>query len=471
MALDNVSEKDLNRNRRLALAATVAGSLLANLALSGLNVALPAIQKSMNLSAVLMAWVPLSLMMAMAASIAPLARLSDIWGRRKMSLAGLLAAALGSFICALSKEPVLFMTGRIINGIGLAAVFTAMTALVVSLYPAEKRGRVLGQTIAAVYIGLSLGPFVCGLITDFYGWHLIFWISGLALVPPFILMWQVSIEDAPAQGSRFDARGGMVWALAISFLFAGLAHLQLTWGQISSLLGAVLLFIFIRLSLRSDSPLLDIRLFTDNRRFAFSSLAAFICYTASMGLFFLLSLYLQYIKGLNPREAGLVLMVAPVAQAVLTPLSGYLSDKIDAGILSSLGMSLLFVAIGFLAFSLDEATSIGRLMVYLFLFGVGFAAFSAPNSNAIMGSVPKVRVGQASGVIATTRLCGQISSIAITALVFGLVIGAGQKISPALYPDFLKSALICFKIYTAICFIGILASLARGKKNKGTYSN
>jgi MFS family permease len=220
-------------------------------------------------------------------------------------------------------------------------------------------------------------------------------------------------------------------------------------------------FFFWRNSL-SLSPLLDMSLFTLNRRFSFSSLAAYISYFASFATTPLLSLYFQYILGFSPAKAGLIMVCQPLVQAAITPISGRLSDRYDQGILASIGLGVIFVGVLIIAITLGFNTPLSILIIAMCINGAGFAIFSAPNTNAIMSSVPRHRLAQASGVIVVTRLTGQITSIALTTLVFSHVIGMGV-LNPIQYPSFIVAAKILFGVFAPLCLVGVVASLVRGK--------
>ncbi len=457
------SETVNDRDRRLILLTAVLANLLGNMGLIGINVGLPGMERELGLSATLMGWVPLSLFMAMAAMAAPGTKLADIWGRRRTTLIGLIFCLISLTLGALAWNPASLLVCRTVTGLGLAVVFTNLTAMAASVHPPQMRGRVLGYTIASVYVGLSLGPVICGYLVAWFSWRAIFWLSALGFLPPLILCLMVRVEQRPARGEKLDWRGALLWVTAVAALFFGLTSItQKPLGPLLAGLGLLLAGAYARLSLASAYPVLDIRLFKSNRRFAFSSLAAFISYSASTGTGFILSLYLQYTKGLTPAQAGLVLMVQPACQALITPFTGRLSDRVDAGLMASTGMAVLGLTLGLLAAKLSPATPLSAFIAMLVALGVGFATFSAPNSNAIIGSVPPGQVGQASGTITATRLCGQVFSIALTTLVFSQIIGPG-RITPDRYPAFMEAATVCFTLFTPICLLGVLASLARGK--------
>jgi MFS family permease len=334
--------------------------------------------------------------------------------------------------------------------------------MVTSAYPREERGRVLGLTIGSVYIALSLGPLLGGFLVDNFGWESIFWFSAINLIPSLVLVFLVKREEKNTRGERLDFFGILLWVLGIGLGFAGFARLGQDFALPSLIVGVFFIFFFILKSLKSSSPLLDFTLFSRSKRFTFSSLAAFVSYIASFSVTVLLSLYFQYSKGLSPAVTGFILVAQPLFQAMITPIAGKMSDRYDPGIFASLGLSVILVGLLIIAIFISPEMPIALMIFAMCLNGAGFALFSAPNSNAIMSSVPNERLGQAAGVIAVTRLTGQISSAALTTLVFALVIGSGD-ITPDKYPDFIKATKILFWIFVPLCFLAIYASRARGK--------
>ena len=453
------------RDRRLILLMAMLTNFSANVGLMGLNVGLPDLGHELQLSASLLGWINLSLFIAMAVMAAPGAKLADIWGRRRTTIISCVVCFGGLTFGAVAWDHISLLTSRVITGFGMAVAFTNVISMVTSVYPVEQRGRVLGYSVAAVYMGLSVGPVVCGYLVELFGWRSIFWSSALFLIPSLITILMVKVEQSPAKGQRLDLVGSLFWGLGIALLFTGLTELTTYPILASTLLGVGVCFsyLYVRRSLSQANPILDVRLFVINRRFAFSSLAAFICYSASTGITMVMSLSLQYSHGLQPVAAGLVLMAQPVCQTLLTPIAGRLSDRLDPGRMASIGMAVLSLGLAFIAIELRADSSLALIVFMLLTLGVGFAIFAAPNSNAIIGSVEPSQVGQAAGTITATRLCGQIASISITTLIFSLVIGPGP-ITPAKYPIFQDAATICFAFFAPICFLGILASLARGKK-------
>ena len=180
---------------------------------------------------------------------------------------------------------------------------------------------------------------------------------------------------------------------------------------------------------------------------------------------FLLSLDLQFTKGFSPEHAGLILIVQPAAMAVVSPVAGRLSDRIDPQIVASAGMGLTALGLFLLSF-LVESTSLGYMLLCLVVFGVGLGLFSSPNTNAIMSAVEKRYYGVASGMNGTMRLVGQMLSMGIAMMLFSLIIGR-VEITPDYYPQFIESLHYAFVIFTIFCIFGIAASLMRGKRQTG----
>ena len=205
----------------------------------------------------------------------------------------------------------------------------------------------------------------------------------------------------------------------------------------------------------------EVTLISRNRVFAFSSLAALIHYAATSAIGFFLSLFLQYIRGLGPREAGLVLMSWPLTMAIISPAAGKLSDSHNPGVLASIGMAITSAGLIMLCF-LNEQTSVPFIVTVLVIMGAGFSLFSSPNSNAIMSSVEKRQLGNASGMLGTMRNVGQTFSMAIALMLLALYMGQ-EKINPSNYPQLMNSMKSGFIVFSILCFAGIFASLARNK--------
>ena len=427
---------------------------------SATNIALPSIGEDFSANAITLSWVATSFLLSAAVFLAPFGRLADIIGRKKIFNWGLAITAASSVFCAFSFRIETLIFWRIIQGIGSSMMFGTAMAIITSVFPKEKRGKALGIVVSSVYAGLTLGPFLGGFITKWWGWQGIF----LVIVPFAIISFLFSIlylkqEWADAHGEKFDWKGSIIYAIAIVTLMYGFGKLPKFEGIIFSSIGITGLVFFILFEKKQLYPVINIQLFQKNRVFAFSNYAALINYSATFAIGFLLSLYLQYIKGLNPQEAGLVLVAQPLLMTIFSPITGKLSDKMDAGKIASIGMALISAGLFIIAF-IGKDTEIKYIVPVLIVFGIGYALFSSPNSNAIMSSVEKKYYGIASGTIGTMRLIGQMSSMGIAMMIFSIFLGK-EKINPSNYTEFIFSIRTAFIIFAVLCFIGVFFSLAR----------
>ncbi|TAN35037.1 MAG: MFS transporter, partial [Candidatus Methanoperedens sp.] len=262
-----------------------------------------------------------------------------------------------------------------------------------------------------------------------------------------------------ARGEKLDVTGSAIYCLSLVALMYGFSLLPQLLGSWLILLGIIGIAIFISWELKVKAPVIDMNLFRGNTVFTFSVLAALINYSATFAVSFFLSLYLQYIKGSTPQDAGLILVAQPVVMVVFSPLAGRLSDRIEPGKIASVGMAITAVGLFLFAF-LDEKTTLEFIIFSLILVGFGFALFSSPNTNAVMSSVEKRFYGIASATLGTMRLVGQMLSMGIAMIIFAVFIGR-VEITPEYYMSFLKSMNTAFIIFSALCFAGVFASLAR----------
>jgi EmrB/QacA subfamily drug resistance transporter len=451
--------------RRTALAVSMVSSFLTPFMASGINVAMPFIAKEFGLSAVAIGWVVTAYMLAAAMFLVPFGRLADLVGRKKIFALGIGVNIAGTAAAALAPSVFFFILGRAVQGVGGAMIFGTGVAILTSVYPPGERGRALGLNTAAVYTGLSLGPVLGGFLVHAWGWRSVLWATvPIAAAALGLTLVRLKGEWAEARGEGFDFKGSIIFGSGLVALMSGFSRLPSVLGFALTGAGFLALAGFVLFELRARTPLLDLRLFGKNRIFAFSNLAALINYSSTSAVAFLMSLYLQYVKGLPPQKAGLVLVAQPIVMALASPFAGKLSDRSEPRVIASLGMALS--ASGLVLFSfLGSSTSFGFIVGSLVCLGLGFGLFSSPNTNAIMSSVEKRHLGIASAALGTMRLSGQMLSVGITMMIFALVMGRAP-IQPSLYPQFLRSVRIAFVFYALLCIAGIFASLARGNRDR-----
>ncbi|KYK38589.1 MAG: MFS transporter [Theionarchaea archaeon DG-70] len=449
-------------SKKSALFVATLGSFLTPFMSSSVNIALPSIGKEFAMNAILLSWVNTAYLLAAAVFLVPFGRVADIYGRKKVFSYGIIVYTLSSFLLGVSPSGFFLLVFRVLQGMGGAMIFGTAVAILTSVFPVSERGKVIGINIAAVYTGLSLGPVLGGFLTQYLGWRSIFLVNvplGLAVI--VLVIARLPGEWAGSPGEKFDIPGSLVYGLTLVTIIYGMSLLPEKEALYLISIGILGIFAFVKWETRIDAPVLNMNLFKRNVVFAFSSLAALINYSATFAVAFLMSLYLQYIRGFDPQNAGLILLCQPVVMVLFSPFAGRLSDKIEPRIVASFGMALTTAALFTFAL-LEDTTGIQFVIARLAFLGAGLAFFSSPNTNAIMSSVGKKSYGIGSAMVATMRLLGQMTSMGIAMVVIALYIGK-VEITPEYYVMFLKSAKLIFTIFAGLCFGGVFASLARGK--------
>lgn len=455
-------------NARPALVVAAAASFLTPFMGSSVNIALPVMARDFAMDVVMLSWVATAFLLSAAMFLVPFGRLADIHGRKRMFSYGIAIYTAASLLAAVSISGAMMIAARVLQGFGGAMIFGTGVAILTSVFPPGKRGKALGINSAAVYLGLSLGPFLGGFLTQHWGWRSIFLANVPVGVLLIVLVRTLHSEWADAKGEKFDFPGAFIYMAALIALMLGFSFLPAQSGAGLLALGVMGIIAFVRWEMKTPSPVLRMQLFR-NTVFAFSNLAALIHYSATFALTFLLSLYLQYIKALPPQTAGFILVAQPLMMAIFSPLAGRISDHIEPRLVASLGMFLSAAGL-FLFTFLDENSTLATIVAGLMLLGLGFALFSSPNTNAVMSAVEKRFYGIAAGTLGTMRLTGQMLSMGIATLIFAVYLGPVQ-ITASNHLLFMKGVRSAFSIFVVLCLGGTFASLARGKVRGGKCSD
>ena len=436
---------------------------------SAINLALPTIGREFHADAISLGWVVSSFMLSSAVFLLPFGRLGDIVGRKKVFTIGIGLFTLSTFLIVFSRTIFSLIALRILQGFSSAMIFGTSLAIISSVYKVGERGRAMGINITATYLGLSSGPVIGGFLTQYLGWRSIFaFLIPFGIISLYLIFRKIKIEWAEAAGEKFDWKGSIIYGISLSASMYGFSKLPSSIGWICLVSGITMAVAFLLFEKGISNPVLDVRLFLHNRVFTFSGLAALIHYSATNATGFFISLYLQYLRGLDARSAGLIMISQPVAMALLSPIAGRLSDKRNPGNIASIGMGLTATGLITLCF-LKAQTPLYVVIFLLLIMGIGFGLFSSPNSNAIMSSVEKKQLGIASGVVGTMRMIGQMLSMGIAMMLLSVYIGK-QAINPSAYSGLLAGMRTGFIIFSLLCILGIFASLARNKKFIPTYS-
>jgi MFS family permease len=343
-------------------------------------------------------------------------------------------------------------------------IFSTSMALVTAVFKPGERGTAIGFNVTLTYLGLSAGPVLGGLLTQYFGWRSIFIVLvPFAVLSLLIIKLKIKAEWTGAAGEKFDWKGSLTYALALLAFMYGFSRLPTLAGWICLASGLLLGTVFVFVERKVNNPILDLSLILTNRVFAFSSLAALINYAATAAIGFFISLFLQYLKGFDAKTAGLIMISQPAAMALLSPLAGKLSDKVNPGIIASIGMGITTCGLVLLSF-INESTHIAHIVALLVMMGTGFGLFATPNSNAIMSSVEKKHLGIASGAVGTMRSIGQMTSMSIAMMLLAIYVGS-EQITPATYEGLIKAIRTGFLTLAILSVFGVIASLARNKRS------
>lgn len=461
MKPDNFTDSGVNKT--LLLVASMATHFFNPFMGAAVNVALKKIGTELSMSAIGLSWVSMSYLLASVIFLVPFGKLGDTWGRTKMFLYGTIIFALSTFLCAFVPNSTMLISMRFVQGIASAMMTSTLMAIVISAFPPQKRGKVIGLNVSSVYIGSSMAPMVGGLITDAFSWRSLFVINATAsTLIAILIIWKLNREWSEVVKEKFDFKGTFIYMISILMLMYGMSKLPETNAIILTLAGIAGLFLFVQVELKTRFPVLNIRLFTENRVFALSNLSALINYAATFALSFMLSLYLQYVKGMEAREAGLVLVAQPVLMAIVASFSGRLSDRKNPRVLAALGMGISATGLLILSFINSDTTTI-YILAGLTVLGIGFGLFSSPNTNVVMGSVDKRVYGTASAILGTMRSTGMMFSMAIASLTIHWFLGKSQ-INVTNLPLFITSTKIVFAVFTVLCYVGVFTSLVKVRK-------
>lgn len=447
--------------KRSALSIAVLTSFLMPFLISGVNIALPAIEKEFDMNAVALSWIVTAYLLSTAVFLLPIGKFADIRGQKFVFQGGIILFTIATALCGIAPNGMVLIILRVIQGFGASMTATTSAPILVSVFPPVQRGKVLGINVAAVYLGLSMGPFIGGLLTQHFGWRSIF-LSCVPLGIVAIILVFFKMKDNPRVRTpgKIDHIGTLYYSTGLIAIVYSSSNLNKSFGWALLITGILFLILFVAQCKKSAYPIFEVTLFTRNRLFAFSNIAALINYSATFSLVFLMSLFLQKIKGFTPQLTGTILMAQPLMMTILSPFAGKLSDSIEPHKLATSGMLISSIGLFMLAF-INAQTSVFMIVTILILMGLGFGLFSSPNMNTIMSSVEKNQLGIASGTSATMRVVGQMASMMIATLVFSLCFSS-THINEIDNTLFISSVRLLFIISGSICLAGVYFSNGRG---------
>lgn len=452
----------MTKDQKTALFVAMVTSFMAPFMSSALNLSITDISTEFNAPAGISTWVVNAYTLSTAAFSACMGSLADLRGRRQMILVGCVAFAATSALCALSTNIYLLIAFRFLTGISAAVVLAANVPLMLLYFAPQVKGRMLGISVSSVFVGIALGPTLGGVLNDTLGWRAIFALGIVLSVLAFVFCLRLKddSQDAPVS---FDHRGNTLFVIAIVLLMLGLTELATQqWGPFVLVVGVLVLIVFVLFEWRCEHPMIHVRLFAESRAYGFSNLATMLNFAAVFAVAYTMAIYLQNVKGLDAAVAGLLLVVQPLAQVVLAPVSGRLSDRFAPAAIATAGVALCTCSLGMLL-TLSADTPLWFIVIALIVLGIGLGTFSAPNNNAILSCVDRSHYSEANATVSTMRGIGQTTSLALASTM--LSSSLGSTIFSESDPQVLSAAiaqvmLACF----VLSILTIAASLVRNKR-------
>lgn len=390
---------------------------------SGVAVTLPAMGLEFQASAVALGLVEIVILGANGALLLPFGRLADLTDKQFIFKTGMLLSILTTLGLGFATSIEMFIVLRLFQGATIAMTNATNMAILTDVYPREKLGRMLGLALAAVYIGLSTGPFIAGLITETLGWRWIYYLVAGTMVFVFIQSARAMKGRWKAPSSPVDWTGSFLVILIIALWITGSSTLDKGFTGIAMLVAGLLLVpVFVWVEHRAEAPVLEFHIFRQHPDFTWALMIQLFTYSGAFGITFLFSLYLQTARGFPPSKTGTILMISPVIMAIMSPLFGRLADRFSPKILAAAGAFLIFFST-LIATGISTTTSIWLLGVILALQGVGFGMFSSPNMKILMTGIDKAHLSVASALTAQTRSLGMIVSMLLITLFLSLLMG------------------------------------------------
>ncbi len=477
---ENKKNSSSSGKQKRAVVTAVVTAFITTFMGSALNLSVPSIGTEFGVSAQNVGWIITVYMLTCAALAVPFGKLADRIERRIILICGILIFTAASAAAAFSRTMPVLLMFRFAQGVGASMIFATNIAILAATFDKEKRGRVLGYSTSATYAGLSLGPVLGGVMNEHLGWRSVF--TAAALVSIAALISAASgkrgqtkacciaknrnressgSKSAAAGAKRFDWKGSLLFTAAITAVMYALSTLRSeSLSPWLLALGLLMFYAFVKVEKRSEAPIIDVRLFSQNLPYTMANLAALLNYGAIFAVSYLMSVYLQTVRGFSAQTSGFVLMASTAVIAVFSPLFGRVSDKHSPYFLSALGMGICGTAIGMLTF-ISEDTHIGIIAAVLAVSGFGFSLFSSPNTNAVMSSVSEQGYSSATSVLASMRSAGHTTSMAIITLIMGIFM-EDKPLAEAQSETIIMIMRVSFALFAFFCILGIF--MARYRK-------
>ncbi|MFT6407731.1 MAG: EmrB/QacA subfamily drug resistance transporter [Arenicella sp.] len=455
---NNILENEEKISRLgLSLLVILAGSFLAPLQMHSSTLAIPAIAAEMGLTADIISWFTLSQVLASACFVLPAGKLSDRFGRRRMFVFGLFICSIACFIGGVSFNGYMVLLARALQGVGAALIFAAAVALLVSVPPEDQKVRVMGIYISVAYVGMVTGPLFGGLVIEQLDWRYVFYVPGiLFLVLTVIGFGFIKWERYGDRNTRIRMLDLSLYVGALLLIAFGVYDATRIDGQLLLVSGLVAFAAFCWFQSKRRDPLLQVKLFTESRTFTILGIAHFLTYVSILAIPFTLTLYLQYLKGLNAQSTGLILLVQALCTAIIAPFSGTLSKYFRPRHLIFTGVGVFVVACFMLA-SLAAESSIWVVVIAIGLMGSSVGIMDTPIVHTSMSTVDNSLLGSASATMNGLRTLGGFIGMGLVSYLMGLHLGSAV-IEPSLYPQLMTviEQFFIVAVFTALLTLVLL---------------
>ena len=415
------------------LAGTCAGLFLLMLDSTVVALALPSIRVDIGATPTGLQWAMNAYLLAITVFVVTAGRLGDMFGRKRLFLAGLVVFALGSVLCGAADSELLLIAGRVLQGIGAAPMLPLSLAIVCNAFPASQQARALGIWAGISAVALGIGPLAGGALVD-VDWRLIFWINlPVAAVGIAITAYAAQESSDPSAGRRIDLPGLLALSAGLTAVVLAMVQSRV-WGAgptaALAVLGLACLYGFWRIEHRSSEPIVEFSLFRNGPYFG-ASAAAFALVGAYWSVMFFQSQYLQDVRGHSAVLSGLMILPVTVPMIFVSPFSGRLIARFGARRLMTAGMACGVLGLLVLT-QIDGDSPYGLLLAGYLPFGVALGLVYAPMSTAAMAAMPAEKVGIASGVLAMDRVMAGTVALAATGALFHALQKGGSSFATAI---------------------------------------
>lgn len=469
-----LSREELSSTRRMQILMIVAlGTFMAPLDSSVVNIALPTIRNYFHTSMVTVEWVVMAYLLMTSSLLLAYGRLGDIYGHKRIYIAGFTVFTIGSFLCGIAPTVGWLIFFRGVQAIGAGMLMSMGPAIVTEITPPQKRGKYLGIIAISVSVALSAGPILGGLLTAKFGWPSIFYIN----IPIGVMVVALASKILPDSGQKhqqpFDVMGAGTVFIGLMLVLAAISFSEKLgwtnpWVFGGLIIGICVLGVFYLIEQRLEHPMLDLRMFK-NRLFSMANLSALFNYMGMFSVVFIMPFYLQQFRGMTPSDAGLLMIPMPLTTMLVAPISGSLSDRVDTRYISALGLGILAIGLTMLS-SMHIDSSRLSIILAMMVIGFGSGMFQTPNNSAIMGSVPPNRRGVASSLLATMRNLGMVLGVAVSGAVFthrlsfltDKLQSSGLATAQVKVQAFTGAVQLTFWVAAGIVVVAIITSLIRG---------